>query len=117
MKKLRYLSLTLAALLLMNPSAYAGCGEMEAQCLVIKGETTTPASCTITVCANASEYLSDWSISDGTTLSHTSSADKSTIRINGKPGYQIPYDILKDNLTCYGNADMSQVYCAKDVSL
>ncbi|GAB6262982.1 hypothetical protein [Photobacterium sp. R1] len=117
MKPLRNLSFALTSVLFMNASAFAGCGEIEAQCLIISSESTAPASCSITVCANAIEYISNWSVSDGSTLSHTSSEEKDTITINGKLGLKIPYDILKENLTCYGTTDMSQVFCAKDVSL
>ncbi|QUJ70168.1 hypothetical protein KDD30_18730 (plasmid) [Photobacterium sp. GJ3] len=116
-KRLPAAVVIVSAFLCMSASAYAGCSEMDAQCFMTTNGETQPQRCTITVCASASSYWSYWQFSDGTTLSHTSSTEESKIQINDKPGFLIPNSILKENLTCYGDEQMSTIDCAKDVLL
>ena len=104
--------------LLSSQVSWAGCGDTSTQCLVVEDGSESSIPCDITVCANVSDYISQWKLSDGSSVSvYLNREGISTIEVNGKAGVSIPYNILKENLTCYGTADLSSVYCEGDVSL
>ncbi len=96
-----------------SASVFAGCGEVESTCLVIREGETSSQPCEISTCANTSEYITDWILSDGNTVSEHSTLESSVIKVNNADGVSIPYSILQKGLTCYGNNDLSLVLCAK----
>jgi len=117
MKSLTHLSLTLLCCLIVSASANAGCGEMQAQCIVFEQGETTPVSCSISVCANTSDFDTYWTLSNGSEISHHINANQSTVKVNGQTGFALPAAILQDELSCYSAPDMSSIYCAKDTLL
>jgi len=81
---------------------------------MVKKRLNSP--CTIKIYAGANEYALKWKLADGTLISDTSGVMITRdIKINGYKGVEIPSEVLKGNLTCYGTSDLSVVYCDKDI--
>ncbi|MBV7263078.1 hypothetical protein KCG43_13820 [Photobacterium sp. WH24] len=117
MKGVTCLSLTLMCGFMVSAAANAGCGEMQAQCIVFEHGETTPVSCSISVCANTSEFDTYWTLSNGSEISHHINANTATIKVNGQTGFALPSAIIQDNLSCYSAPGISSIYCAKDMLL
>lgn len=97
--------------------SFAGCGESDTTCSVYEGGEVTSMSCHIVVCANVTSYFNEWELEDGSGVYIDITEDKSDINVDGKPGLSIPIQILKENLTCYGDKEMGKVFCAHNVLL
>ncbi len=95
--------------------ALAGCAQKEnATCLVLTEGEELSQSCDLAICANVHQYSLHWDLADGRSVEVQGTTEQTEIRVNGKPGVGIPHQVLKEDLSCFGLADMSEVICAVD---
>ena len=105
------------SVILVSQNVWAGCGQVTTQCLVINDGIESTEPCEITSCANTSEYIVEWALDNGGSVSDRADNDSHVIKVDSQDGISMPASILKDNLTCYATRDVSIIYCAKDVWL
>lgn len=108
--------LTLAAITLSS-NTMAACGKITTQCLVFSDGAESTESCEITLCANINEYIADWALANGGSVSERSDSESRQIKVNDQPGISLPESILKPGFTCYASDDSQVIYCGKDVWL
>lgn len=101
------LTLVLLAFAAVSGPAYAGCGDSKAQCYMYKkNKLVSKSACTITECANMSNYLARWHWKNGKETDIDMQGDKT--QVNGKPGFGTE----KGKLSCYATDKHKDVlYC------
>ncbi|WP_418114849.1 hypothetical protein RJD40_17020 [Vibrio scophthalmi] len=117
---MKYACCAVAIILLssmLSTNVSAGCGLLSTQCLVIKQGQESTESCEITLCANTNEYIADWALANGGSVSERSDSESRQIKVNDQPGMSLPESILKSGLTCYATDDSQVIYCGKEVWL
>lgn len=113
--KLKTISKTLCATLslaIVSFSAHAGCGESNTICHYYKsGALVSKNKCQVTTCSNMrNPFQSFWTWKNSKV---DIIADKSGLKLNGKPAYRLPSN-LSHNPTCFVVIGTGEILCAED---
>jgi hypothetical protein len=109
--------MAIALALFYSILANAGCGRDVFECRVYQGDEVKLMPCEIKICASANDSTIYWELQDGTKIYDHAEQGLNEVTINTEAAQRLPYDILKDQTTCYSALGEPLIICADDVSL